>query len=132
MFKLLGGKLTLENIVLDGNAQWKDASSGLWYERTAQGTAASLPLIYAQAQVGGHPGSGSRLVLSSGCVIQNFYVNRAADNIDTDPVLGKYGCNHPWRRSEGQCSEIGRGVLPQCLWARNHLPGHHSGNELYD
>ena len=68
-------KLTLENIVLDGNAQWKDASSGLWYERTAQGTAASLPLIYAQAQVGGHPGSGSRLVLSSGCVIQNFYVN---------------------------------------------------------
>lgn len=65
VFKLLGGKLTLENIVLDGNAQWKDASSGLWYERTAQGTAASLPLIYAQAQVGGHPGSGSRLVVKT-------------------------------------------------------------------
>lgn len=97
VFKLLGGKLTLENIVLDGNAQWKDASSGLWYERTAQGTAASLPLIYAQAQVGGHPGSGSRLVLSSGCVIQNFYVNRAADNIDTDPVLGG------WSGSEELC-----------------------------
>ena len=97
VFKLLGGKLTLENIILDGNAQWKDASSGLWYERTAQGTAASLPLIYAQAQVGGHPGSGSRLVLSSGCVIQNFYVNRAADNIDTDPVLGG------WSGSEELC-----------------------------
>lgn len=97
VFKLLGGKLTLENIVLDGNAQWKDASSGLGYERTAQGTAASLPLIYAQAQVGGHPGSGSRLVLSSGCVIQNFYVNRAADNIDTDPVLGG------WSGSEELC-----------------------------
>lgn len=97
VFKLLSGKLTLENIVLDGNAQWKDASSGLWYERTAQGTAASLPLIYAQAQVGGHPGSGSRLVLSSGCVIQNFYVNRAADNIDTDPVLGG------WSGSEELC-----------------------------
>ena len=97
VFKLLGGKRTLENIILDGNAQWKDASSGLWYERTAQGTAASLPLIYAQAQVGGHPGSGSRLVLSSGCVIQNFYVNRAADNIDTDPVLGG------WSGSEELC-----------------------------
>lgn len=35
--------------------------------------------------------------MSSGCVIQNFYVNRAADNIDTDPVLGG------WSGSEELC-----------------------------
>lgn len=72
VFKLLGGKLTLENIVLDGNAQWKDASSGLWYERTAQGTAASLPLIYAQAQVGGTPVREAGLFCQAGVSSKTF------------------------------------------------------------